>query len=244
MREAAIPLLLAAGWTFVMLGAARLGLIAGPLLVIALAPGLAGSARIWLGVGRGRRSTVAEGTPSTTSPTVTRLATGAAVALAVVIGLAGLIQIAPARQDAGITSRYPVASVAWLTERGCHGRLLNAYDWGGYLTAAWTELVATYGPSPGDLVETQVALEEVRTDVRAWLDDNRVDLILMPTGGPLDRWLDEADGWTVAHRDATATVHERDGSTACPAVVAGVAGVARMAATAGRPAARQILSTQ
>lgn len=212
-------LLLAAGWTFIALGSARFAIIAGPLIVIALAPGLAGSARIWLGLGR-RSFVAADGAPAMTNPTVARVATGAALALAVVIGVAGLIQIAPARQDAAVAARYPLASVAWLTERGCHGRLLNAYDWGGYLSAAWTEMVATYGSSPSDLVETEVALEEVRTDVRAWLDDHRVDLVLMPTGGPLDRWLDEADGWTVAHRDPQATIHVAEGSTACPAVVA------------------------
>jgi hypothetical protein len=138
----------------------------------------------------------------------------------VLIGVGGLIQIAPARQDAQVAATYPVASVAWLTDNGCHGRLLNAYDWGGYLTVAWTDKVATYGSSPRDVVETEVALEEVRTDVRAWLDANQVDLVLMPTGGPLDRWLDEADGWTVGHRDPVATVHVRAGSTACPAIAA------------------------
>ena len=44
------------------------------------------------------------------NPVVTRLAAGAALVLAVVIGLAGLIQIAPARQDAQLSARYPVAS--------------------------------------------------------------------------------------------------------------------------------------
>ena len=209
-------LLLAAGWTFLALGAARFSLIAGPLIVIALAPGLAGSARLWLGVGR--EPGIETGGSAAASPAVTRLATGAALVIAVVIGLAGLIQIAPARQDAGIAARYPVASVAFLTDRGCHGRLLNAYDWGGYLTGAWTGLVATYGSSPSDLVETEVALEDVRTDVRAWLDANAVDLVLMPTGGSLDRWLDEADGWTVLRRDPQATIHVRAGSAACPTV--------------------------
>jgi hypothetical protein len=159
---------------------------------------------------------------------------GAAIALAVVIGLGGLVQIAPARQDASIAERYPVEAVAWLNDRNCHGRLLNAYDWGGYLTAAWTDLVATYGPSPGNLVVDEVALEEVRTDVRAWLEQNRVDLVLMPTGGPLDRWLDEADGWSVAHRDPMATVHAREGSTACPDPVARSSGLPRGFRESGR----------
>ncbi|MFL5675183.1 MAG: hypothetical protein ACJ779_09260 [Chloroflexota bacterium] len=216
-RRDPLFLLLAAGWTFLALGAARLTIIAGPLLVIALAPGLAASARIWFGMRLQRTEPARQ---ATTSPALTRLAVGTAYAVAVVIGLAGLIQIVPARQDAAVAARFPVATVAWLTDRNCHGRLLNAYDWGGYLSAAWTEEVATYGSSPSDLVDTEVALEEVRTDVRGWLDANRVDLVLMPTGGPLDRWLDEADGWSVAHRDPQATVHLRQASTACPAVVA------------------------
>ena len=56
--------------------------------------------------------------------------------------------------------------------------------------------------------------------MRAWLDGERVDLVLMPTGGALDRWLDETDDWTVAYRDPQATVHTRAGSDACPPAVA------------------------
>ena len=43
-------------------------------------------------------------------PGVARLAAGAAIVLAVVIGLAGLIQIAPARQEAQFAASYPVAT--------------------------------------------------------------------------------------------------------------------------------------
>jgi len=212
-------LLLAAGWVFITLGAARFSLIAGPLIVAALAPGLAGSARSWLGI---------RGAPAATGPTadahpsqgVARLASAAAITLAVVIALAGLIQIAPARQTAQLTANFPVAAVDWMLGRACHGRILNAYDWGGYLIGTWTEPVATYGSSPSDLVEAELALEEVRTDVRAWLDGERVDLVLMPTGGALDRWLDETDEWTIAYRDPQATVHTRAGSSACPPAVA------------------------
>ena len=216
-------LLLAAGWTFMALGAGRFSIIAGPLIVTALAPALAGSARAWLGIGRARTATGL--TPNTRpSQGIARLASGAAIVLAIVIALAGLVQIAPARQSAQLATRFPVAAVDWMLGRACHGRILNAYDWGGYLIGAWTEPVATYGSSPSDLVEAELALEEVRTDVRAWLDGERVDLILMPTGGALDRWLDETDTWTVAYRDPQATVHTRAGSIACPPVVARGAG--------------------
>ena len=208
-RRDPLLLLLAAGWTFITLGAARFGLIAGPLIVLALAPAVAGSTRAWLGIGR--RSAAA----AAIEPGPSRIASGIAIALAVIIGFAGLIQIAPARQSTQLAERFPVAAVGWMVDRGCHGRILNAYDWGGYLLASWTELVATYGSSPGDLVVTEVELEEVRTDVRAWLDGQGVDIVLMPTGGPLDRWLDDADGWTRAYRDGVATIHTRVDTTAC-----------------------------
>jgi hypothetical protein len=216
-------LLLAAGWTFIALGAARFSLIAGPLIVAALAPALAGTARGWLGIGAARAAAgLASGAPP--SRGVARLASAAAIVLASVIGLAGLVQIAPARQSAQLAANFPVAAVDWMLGRGCHGRMLNAYDWGGYLIGAWTDPVATYGSSPSDLVEAEIALEEVRTDVRAWLDGERVDLVLMPTGGALDRWLDETGDWTVAYRDPQATVHTRAGSSACPPAVARGAG--------------------
>jgi hypothetical protein len=211
-------LLLAAGWTFIALGAARFSLIAGPLIVAALAPALAGSARSWLGIGGARAAGATPDAPP--SKGVARLASAAAIVLAIVIALAGLIQIAPARQTAQLAASYPVAAVDWMLGRACHGRILNAYDWGGYLIGAWTEPIATYGSSPSDLVEAELALEEVRTDVRAWLDGERVDLVLMPTGGALDRWLDETDEWTVAYRDPQASVHTRAGSSACPPAVA------------------------
>ena len=219
-RRDPLLLLLAAGWTFLALGAARFSLIAGPLIVVAIAPAMAGSARSWLGVGHRLAASAGSLDRSPTagpSAGATRIATGAALVLAVVIGMAGLVQIAPARQDAQLAAAFPVAGVRWLLDQRCHGRILNAYDWGGYLTAAWTDPVATYGSSPSDLVETEISLEQVRTDVRAWLDGHEVDLVLMPAGGPLDRWLDEATGWTAIYRDDLATVHVRAGSTTCPA---------------------------
>jgi hypothetical protein len=203
-------LLLAAGWTFVSLGAARFSIIAGPLIAIALAPAFAGSLRVWLGV-RLR----ADGRTATNDSVAARLAAGAAVVLSVVIAIAGLVQIAPARQTDQLEARYPVAAVDWMVDRPCHGRLLNAYDWGGYLTSSWTDLVATYGSSPSDLVDAEVALETVQTDVRAWLDGNSVELVLMPTGGPLDRWLEEAGEWTILYRDDQATLHGRSGGSSC-----------------------------
>ena len=107
-----------------------------------------------------------------------------------------------------------------MLDRGCHGRLLNAYDWGGYLIAAWTDQVATYGSSPKAIVGVEAQLERVEIDPRPFLDEHQVDMVLMPTDGPLTRWLAEAPGWSVAYRDSQATLNVRDGSTVCAGVPA------------------------
>ena len=82
-RRDPLMLLLAAGWTFMALGASRFSLIAGPLLVIALAPAFGRSGRAWLGVHLG---SAREG--AATEAGVARLAGSAAIVIAVLIGLA------------------------------------------------------------------------------------------------------------------------------------------------------------
>ena len=221
-RRDPLMLLLAAGWLFLTLGAARFSIVAGPLLVVALAPGLAGSARAWLGRPAGApRATGATAAPQPRRPRgITIAASAVAIVLALVIGVVGFIQISPPRQAAAIDAVYPARAVEALVARGCHGRLLNAYDWGGYLIGTWTDPVGTYGSSPKDLVAVEAQLERVEIDPRPYLDDARVDVVLMPTGNPLSRWLDEAGEWSVAYRDDQATIYLRKGSTACTGVSA------------------------
>ena len=209
-------LLLAAGWTFMTLAAARFSIIAGPLIVIALAPAIVPSVRSWLGA-----RLVTSDRPASTQAGDPRAgvvaATVAAGLIALLLGI-GLLQIAPETQSRRIASAYPVAAVKAMLDRGCHGRILNAYDWGGYLIGAWTDRVATYGSSPKDLVGIEAALENVEIDPRSYLDVHRVDLILMPTGIPLTRWLAEVDGWSIAFQDDQATLTVRDGSQVCARV--------------------------
>ena len=213
-------LLLAAGWTFLALGAARFSIVAGPLLVIALAPGFGGSLRAWFGVAGGAPVGTGDAVGAASRGAPPRAFFIAAAGVAGLIAVAGVLQIAPARQSAKAADTFPVAALSALVDAGCHGRILNAYDWGGYLIAGWTEPVATYGSSPKDLVGVEAQLERVEIDPRPFLDGQAVQLVLMPTGGPLDRWLDEADDWQVWHRDTQATIHLRLGSSGCPAVAA------------------------
>lgn len=216
-RRDPLMLLLAAGWAFLALGAARFSIVAGPLLVVALAPAVAGSARAWLGLQASDRAPLPDGPRG-----VAIAASAVAILLSLVIAVVGFVQISPARQAAAVDARYPARAVEILLTRGCHGRLLNAYDWGGYLIATWTDPIGTYGSSPKDLVAFEAQLERVEVDPRAFLDDARVDVVLMPAGNPLSRWLDEANEWSVAYRDDQATIHLRAGSTACAGVIAAV----------------------
>jgi hypothetical protein len=211
-------LLLAAGWTFAALGSVRFVVIAGPMLVLVLASALAPR--------RGRADDTeaaaavgavaqrAPDDPTGAPPPRVIPWIGAAVVIAVLL-IAGAIQVSPARQDREVATRYPVSLVDRLVAGDCSERILNAYDWGGYLAYRTGQPVGAYGNSPGGVVETQAALERLVADPGAFLDANDVAMVLMPTGGPLDRWLDDADGWSVAGRDPQATLHVRDGSGAC-----------------------------
>jgi hypothetical protein len=200
-------LLLAVGWTFVALGSVRFILIAGPMLVLALAPAVGEAARTWMGGTWSRLASRPAGPAAI--PWL-----GAAVVI-VVIAIGGALQIAPARQSSEVASRYPVGAVDRLVAAACEERILNAYDWGGYLAFRTGRPVGAYGNSPGDVVETEAALERLVTDPAIFLDANDVDLVLMPTGGPLDRWLDLAPGWTLDGRDETASLHVRAGTGSC-----------------------------
>jgi hypothetical protein len=211
-------LLTAAAWTFVALGSVRFLSIAGPLLVVALAPAV--------GVALGRclgAAESSEGSAERESAGEAESAGGrpgpafafAAVAIAGIVA-AGWLIIDPPRQDAAIGRRLPVAAVAALEASGCTARLLPSYGWAGYVLWATGRQVGAYGNSAESPVTAQARLEAVVVDPRPWLDDHEVGAVLVPGDGPLSHWLDEADGWRLAYRDPQATVHVRVDATDCP----------------------------
>jgi hypothetical protein len=206
-------LLLAAGWTFLTLGGARFVIIAGPLLVLALAPAVGGAIDSWLGIHLLDRRAAAS--PSDTVSRPPRTIALATTALSILVLVIGIGRILPASQDAAIEAAFPVTAVRAMNDAQCHGRILNAYDWGGFLIASWTDPVATYGSSPNEAIKIESQLERLEIDPRPFLESNGVDLVLMPTGGPLDRWLDAVTGWSVVHSDSKATLRQRTGSNVC-----------------------------
>ncbi len=210
-------LLSAAAWTFVALGSVRFVSIAAPLLVVAIAPAIGPAMGRWL---PGGRVTVTAAPPSgsdaSSEPARTPMLAITALAIAMILG-AGWFIVDPARQAAAIERRMPVAAVAALDIAGCTSRLLPAYDWAGYVIWAGAREVGAYGNSAAEDVAAQAAVESVAIDPRPWLDDHDVGAVLMPPGGPLSHWLDEADDWVPAYRDAQATIHVRVGAPDCPA---------------------------
>jgi hypothetical protein len=199
-------LLSAAAWTFAALGSVRFLEIAGPLLVVALAPALEGTAKISPDGPDARPTVIGSERPA---------AAIAAVAIAAVLA-AGWLIIDPARQDAAIGRRQPIAAVAALDAAGCTARLLPSYNWAGYVAWATGRQVGAYGNSAERAVEEQAALEAVAVDPAHWLDRHAVGAVLMPLDGPLSHWLDEANGWRLAYRDGQATVHVRAEAEDCP----------------------------
>jgi hypothetical protein len=199
-------LLSAAAWTIAALGSVRFLEIAGPLLVVALAPALEETARVAPG---GRNAT------SSVSGSRRPAAAIASVAIAAVLA-AGWLIIDPARQDAAIARRQPVAALAALTSSRCTARLLPSYGWAGYVAWATGRQVGAYGNSAERAVEEQAAVEAVTVDPAPWLEAHGVGAVLMPLDGPLSHWLDEAEGWRLAYRDSQATVHVRADATDCP----------------------------
>ena len=203
-------LLLAAGWTFLALGSVRFALIAGPLLAVTLGPAVPAAIRAWLGWTRpGSRS--ANARPATPRAAVLGLA---AVASLAVLAF-GTRLVAPDVQDRLVAGRFPVAAVENVRDR-CEGRVLNAYDWGGYLAFAWgTGIVGAYGNSPGFVVDEQRRLEDLRGDPGPFLDEHDVDLAILKPDSALATWMRSEGAWQVADKDAVAVVFERVGADAC-----------------------------
>ncbi len=212
-------LLTAAAWTFGALGSVRFLSIAGPLLIVALAPAAVGSVRRWFGFTEGGAEV--GGIPDAgEAPGEARgrryRPASAIAALAVIAILAvGWLIIEPSRQDAAIERRLPVGAVAALEAGGCSARLLPSYAWAGYVTWATGRQVGAYGNSAEGPVSEQARLEAVTGDPAPWLDTHEVGAVLMPIDGPLFHWLDEASAWRLAYRDAQAGIYVRTGVD-CP----------------------------
>jgi hypothetical protein len=154
----------------------------------------------------------------TTRPRVTSGKAVLNLALAAVIAGAVLVGSAPGMADAHNVRmqarRFPAGAVAYLRAHQPAGRLLNSYDWGGYLIWTLYPRVRVYVDGRPDMYGDHFMDLFVRTwraqpGWQAALRRQGVRLVLVePTSG-LSHALATARGWRVAYHDAVSVLYER-----------------------------------
>lgn len=147
----------------------------------------------------------------------------AALKKAVNLSIAGLLWILalgklyvvshPALVQGYLASGYPVQAVDWLTQNRPGGRVLNEYNWGGYLH--WSlRGFPVFVDGRTDLFNDEIVGQWI-TVVQAgegWqeiLDHYQVDLVMLQPGRPLLAELPKA-GWRMLYHDAQAVIYGRE----------------------------------
>jgi hypothetical protein len=130
----------------------------------------------------------------------------------VIVLLVSLVAGMPVRQADAVAASEPVAATDWLAANPPAGRLLNEYNWGGYLAYRLRIDVGPYGAADalGDAgLEEVRALMDLTSDPRPYLDEHAVAAVIIAPGRPLDRWLIDAPEWRRVYRDEFAIIYER-----------------------------------
>lgn len=135
------------------------------------------------------------------------IAIGAAIVLAVPLWLAQARPIVPPEHIA------PLAAIKAAEDAGLKGRVLNSYEWGGYLIFLGT---SPFIDGRSDLYRDAFikdylsALELNPPDgLEKLLDRHKVSWTLLPAGLPAVALLDRLPGWRRVHADKLAVIHAR-----------------------------------
>jgi hypothetical protein len=128
------------------------------------------------------------------------------------LGYRALPNLLPAHQAASIAAVYPVAGADALLQQGRPLRVLNYYDYGGYLiyrlwpsgSAVFIDgRVEVYGPA---LFSDYLTLSYAAPGWRAVVQRYQPDAIVLPTWHPLVGVLLQDPDWRTLSRDRVATV--------------------------------------
>jgi hypothetical protein len=111
---------------------------------------------------------------------------------------------------------YPTKALAWVDSQNLSARMLNHYDWGGYLI--WTEphrpvfidgRADLYG---SELFEEHNRAVDAKPDWKAILDRWKIEWVLIRATDSLAQVLEESPAWRRGYRDRLAAVYLRKGA--------------------------------
>ncbi len=118
-----------------------------------------------------------------------------------------------AQLSSGIVEEYPVAAISYLNSVAIHDRVLNDYDWGGYLIWNARQIPV--------FVDSRVDIFEYRGIFADYLDimglknslellrKHQIRYVLFAREKPLSYLLRNSPGWKVIYQDNVAVVFER-----------------------------------
>lgn len=197
---------------FPILGFAYMGFVAqrslAPFLIL-LAPSLL---ETWEEIGKAWPWLPAAASPSPRSaPHLLQRALNATLVLG--LGLSAVLRAAALSSPEAIHRDYPQAAVEWLRTYRPAGHLLNAYNWGGYLTWTLPEY-PVFIDGRADLYGDEIIRQWqqiVHAEPQAWdlLDRWQVQIILLEPDQPIVRQL-PAHGWKVVHQDSISILFLRE----------------------------------
>jgi hypothetical protein len=116
----------------------------------------------------------------------------------------------PGWMDSAIRSSEPAAAVDWMISRGLQGRVLNEYNWGGYLE--WrTQNLQVFVDGRTDLFGDIVLNEWLGTvqAAQGWettLNQWRIDYLILDPARPLAQAAAQ-NGWKILYQDTQAVVY-------------------------------------
>lgn len=210
LRLPLVRLLIVIGLTHLYLRHARNAELLAMLVPLVIAPLLA---RQWPSL-RPDSAVATASPPVRWARTMAQPAGRGAVALCLAIAAvyaAGLIRFAEVTAP---TDTMPAAALQYARDAGISGRVLNHYNYGGYLIRAGVPTFIDgrgelYG---GDFIKRYADAVKLRGEERLeqMLDRYAIDWTLFPRNHPANRLLAHLSGWRQAYGDDASTIFVRD----------------------------------
>jgi hypothetical protein len=117
-----------------------------------------------------------------------------------------------------VDKQSPVKAVEFINDHHLSGRMLNDYNYGGYLTwAAPKQPVFIYGG--GDIVDWNGVVEEfltwatLQSDPKTLLENYKIDFCLLAKQSPMVRVLPLLGNWKSIYTDANSVIFVRTGAS-------------------------------